>query len=76
MLFPYSNALKKILKRITKVGVSTRIYKSFHFLKGHISHPLGCTEIMWFTQFYPHSKHHVLNALSIACTVQSVSIGT
>lgn len=53
-----------------------RIDKSFYFsLRSH-SHPLGCTENMWFTQFYPHSKHHVLNVLSIACTVQNVSIGT
>lgn len=53
-----------------------RTYKCFHFLEGHISHPLGCTEIMWFTQFCPHLKHCVLNVLSIACTVHSVSIGT
>lgn len=61
--------------RIIKVA-SLRIYKCSIFLKGHILILWDVQTLCGLTQFYPHSKHHVSNVWSIACTVQNVSIGT
>lgn len=75
----YAILIYKCLRGSVQESYKSSIIKNlekFIFLKGHILILWDVQKLCGLTQFYPHSKHHVLNVLSIAYTVQNVSIGT